>query len=607
MEFQSLSQIAASGTKPQTPATPTVPKFQSLTQISAAKQPTTPAVVASDNNNSVTSKFPTLTQIKGGPAIPQNNPSPTQPQGKNLSQTVPGGKGLLGNLFPNTYQQLQDPSEGFDLKKAGEDAVNTIKSAFTDEYQRMKDYIEPNQTPSQLVSSRTKVLSGAANVVFSPISAIFAGAKHIPILDQVAKVVTLPFSVAGEGATGISNAVIDKLPLSQKTKDTIKPGIGEIFALAAQIAVGRVVEAKGEKFNELKTKYGEKDATTIVNKANELAKEKMAAPVDETPAKVSGIKPKVVESELYDSGKIEGYDIGKTKKYSTIHEGGKTKIVEGTPVKITDGIDTFLHEGDGGWVVSESSTGRYIADSRTKGGAIAKADTIISQFGEDKFRQTIANKQLNNTDKLRTPETSPQIPADRVEQGGGVVPQAQTEVTPQVGEGSKVSGVAKQIEAKAVEKGLVDKGYNELANYDSSTIKEQSNLATKYSVDEINKIATGESPLPKELKPGTPLSIAEDYAIKNNDIDLLRKLAKSPLATQISDAASELSLSRMRDSNSPVTIARDIYKTKEEAFKKKYNGKTIKEVVDKQVAKGEKMIKPPKAFDWSAIIKEVRC
>ena len=182
---------------------------------------------------------------------------------------------------------------------------------------------------------------------------------------------------------------------------------------------------------------------------------------------------------------------------------------------------------------------------------------------------------------------------------GGVTTKAQTPIQP------KTSGVAKQIESKAVEKGMVDKGYSELAQYDSSTIKAQSKAASKYTIDDMNKIATGEKPLPKELKPGTPLSIAEDYAIKNKDTELLRKLANSPLAKQISESASELSLSRMRDTNSPVKIMRDIAKVKEEAFKKRYAGKSVKEVSDKVVSDIKKKVKPVDKYDWGNFVKSL--
>ena len=83
-------------------------------------------------------------------------------------------------------------------------------------------------------------------------------------------------------------------------------------------------------------------------------------------------------------------------KFPTIHEGGKIKMVEGTPVKIIDGVETFLHKGDGGWIVSEASTGRFISESRTSEGAIAKAHFNIDQVGKDKFLEFIKKRKLSD-------------------------------------------------------------------------------------------------------------------------------------------------------------------------------------------------------------------
>lgn len=88
------------------------------------------------------------------------------------------------------------------------------------------------------------------------------------------------------------------------------------------------------------------------------------------------------------------------KTYPTIHEGGVIKMVEGEPVKIISGVKTFLHKGDGGWVVSEETTGRFIADSKTKEGAIEKAKFNINKVGKKEFLKILKEKQL-------TPEQAP--------------------------------------------------------------------------------------------------------------------------------------------------------------------------------------------------------
>ena len=112
------------------------------------------------------------------------------------------------------------------------------------------------------------------------------------------------------------------------------------------------------------------------------------------------------------------------KKYPTIHEGGKVKMVEGKPVKIVDGVETFVHEGDGGWIVSEASTGRFIAESRSAEGAIAKAKFNIDEVGEEKFRKMLDENKLPEKD-LPAKGKAPKTEADDIEQaadGGGKKP-----------------------------------------------------------------------------------------------------------------------------------------------------------------------------------------
>lgn len=163
----------------------------------------------------------------------------------------------------------------------------------------------------------------------------------------------------------------------------------------------------------------------------------------------------------------------------------------------------------------------------------------------------------------------------------------------------KVSGVAKQIEQGAIERGLIDKGYENLPEYGASTIKEQSSMASKYSIDELTRIAeTGN--LPSGMKAGTPLSVLEDYAKANNDAALTLKLATSPLTTKISESASELSLSRMRSSTNPVDVIRTVMDDRMKVLEPKIS-KTVSEI--------KKSIKQPVPTkeSWTKFIDDITC
>lgn len=98
-------------------------------------------------------------------------------------------------------------------------------------------------------------------------------------------------------------------------------------------------------------------------------------------------------------------------EYPTIHEGGVVKMVKGEPVKIVDGVNTFVHKGDGGWVVSESSTGRFLAESASKEGAIAKASFNIENIGKEKFLELLdTHKKTFEKDPTPLQKTVPLEP-----------------------------------------------------------------------------------------------------------------------------------------------------------------------------------------------------
>ena len=175
----------------------------------------------------------------------------------------------------------------------------------------------------------------------------------------------------------------------------------------------------------------------------------------------------------------------------------------------------------------------------------------------------------------------------------------------------KPSGVAKQIEAKAIEKGLIDKGFDELADFSSSTIKQQAEMASQYSIDDMKLIAKGEVELPEGMRSGTALSVVEDFAIANNDVELLRELVKSPLTRQLSESASELSLSRIRESNSPVRKMEEIISDKIKYIEKK-TGKKVELLEKDEVIKIKSSINKTIAQkatkqSWSEFIDSIQC
>ena len=155
-------------------------------------------------------------------------------------------------------------------------------------------------------------------------------------------------------------------------------------------------------------------------------------------------------------------------------------------------------------------------------------------------------------------ESKPTQPPTK-EEGGFVLPKEEV-IKPT---GKTPSGVAKSLEANAIEKGLIDKGYDEYVGYDASTRKEQSQIASKYTPEEFMDFAFSVKPIPPELKPGTIVSVLQDYAMETNNVDIITRLSTDPSSiavSEVSEAGSVLSLSRMIDKASPVSLIKDLSK-----------------------------------------------
>jgi len=147
----------------------------------------------------------------------------------------------------------------------------------------------------------------------------------------------------------------------------------------------------------------------------------------------------------------------------------------------------------------------------------------------------------------------------------------------------KVSKIAKEIEAKAVEQHLTE-GFSQLAGYSPITIKEQSLLATDLvnsSLEGARSIIRGEVPLPENLKGTSLITAMEEYLVKNPNAEMIMELAKSPLVSGTSEAAQELRLAAERDPYSPLSVIKRL-EDNTKAVIEKNAGESISKVEEKR-------------------------
>lgn len=179
------------------------------------------------------------------------------------------------------------------------------------------------------------------------------------------------------------------------------------------------------------------------------------------------------------------------------------------------------------------------------------------------------------------------------------------DVNPSV-EGNKTSGIAKSINAKAIEQGLTSKGFDDLAEFNGTTFKEQAELVSKLDSEQAKAIVRGEQPLPPEIRSAALISAMEDLAKQTGDVALMQDLANSPLATKISESASELSLARMREQDSATMKLQEIKKARQSRMEKTKSKELQKTAKDAKV-ETEKVNLSPEEQSWDKFLTEIQC
>jgi len=543
------------------------------------------------------------------------------------------------NIFSSTIEKAKSIGKDiFNLKPSQEkkgvpysilflnSAIDTVKNTTSEEKKRVSNFFDvaiSKEPLSKKVAAGISVVSGVANVAFSPISALFAGAEQIPVLGTVSKAITLPFDVAGDIGKSDVHQLVNLLPVSKETKTNLREATDEIGALAGMIVLGgEAFKIAGSKIKELKTKFGEDGAKTIIEKATEKAKNIKVKSVEE-------IKPEIKAE------KVVPEIVGK-KSPITFREVPPTQIGEKIQLKTTPTEKAFIGEKIISKGIAPELQSFVLAATKAKN---------VEEFISSNWRN-INPKDINKplpqvlneiSEKRRLlqvemPSQPSLLQAQKVDdlrlayrefwqidqQGYKTLADFYDQATKGIKEikpetpTGKVSGIAKSIEAKAIEQGLTDKGFDKLAEYNPAIIKEQSKIMSDImdrDIEMAKRISTGKESLPKELKGATALSAMEDYAMETRDGQLALDLANSPIASEISTAGQTLRLTVERTPDSATAKIREIVKEREKVVEKKLKGKTA-DKTKSEIKKGlqDKITKAkPSKYDWNAFVDSITC
>lgn len=470
------------------------------------------------------------------------------------------GKGIVNDFKQPFDQGVQKITEGLSQ------AIPNIKLNPLNPT-GMVDLVNPNT-----VAGILKVISGVAQSALSPITGGFHVASQIPGIKQVTDAINIPFTATGFAGSWASGKAIDWIPdaiLSPESKNIIKQPIQDFSSLAAQTVFGGVIMDKIEGY---------------VSKGETITPETAKKIVDET--KVETQDHHAFQSEGLVPPKLEVNTPQDSGRYSTVHEGGVVKTVDGTPVKIVDGVETFTHKDENGnWVVSEVSTGRSLSGGGypTQKHAIDATRNLIDVKGVPEVQRQIAKMgTLNKENTLQS--SSPIEPNMKI---------------------ARVSKASSDINTSLVEKGFEAMKPETLATYDPITKKDQiqrvSDLMSR-DMEGAKGMATGKKPIEAGVHPQVLFNAIEADALKNNDITLLQKLAKSPLSAQLSEAGQTLGAHGFNDNpSSPVRAIQDVIKAREERATPKAR-KTVVDEVSSEIKKSA-----PTKQTWSDFVEQIKC
>lgn len=182
-------------------------------------------------------------------------------------------------------------------------------------------------------------------------------------------------------------------------------------------------------------------------------------------------------------------------------------------------------------------------------------------------------------------------------------------VAPETG---KVAKAASDINKRIAEKGFDELPEEELAKYTPVVRKQQVEAVSAALNDweKAQKMGLGQEKIPNDIDRQILFNAVKNKAEKDGNIELMRKLAASPLATERSVLAQQLGAAGVNNNpDSAVDNIAELAKVKEEAVAKRLKSgsvektrkevtRKIKETITKALSKKE---------DWESFISSIEC
>lgn len=559
----------------------------------------------------------------GFPLLNQDGSSRTPAPKYAIPSAISGAKqAILPKLPAVDANPLSTTNHGDFLNIAGK----SVEEALKDTKDRIHKAIDTWKSPSTNLQKGTDIASagvGILNSLLSPISGTLKGAETIPVLGQFAHIVNNIFGAVGGGASGLAGQAVDTSKLSPKTKETIKPLVEELSALASQIALGK---AGGKTLDLAKSKVADL-SKQVVDQVHEDVSPKTFLQSVEKPSVEPQNAPEPQIATKTTNTSQDGLTPSQSKMAHDFLSKQEDATVSADKEKLTNKIDQqkavvdFFENSDLSHAIKslqkyEGKRGEFKGElnlNNGKGKFGKNADTILREvFNDTENKYSAEELAQKYYDLKESYHQAKEGLSSLIKENKAVIKvEAPTDFKSPEGQydSVKTSRVGTSIEAKSVEKGLT-KGFGETAGYDPITIKDQAERASKVmgDIENAKKMVKGEVPMESGLKGEMLIKAMEDYAQKKGDVGLLQDIANSPLVSETSAHAQAMRILAERNPDSVVAKLQDVKKAKEANIEKK-TGKKVsqaKKDVVKEIKKSMEVTKPKKE-DWNSFIKALEC
>lgn len=661
-----------------TPVTTAVPKQSGLAGLVASSSQAQPL----DEHQSLSIKAQADADQSENDSIQANKPSTIIGEtisdlGRRAVNTATAPAKFVSDnaerLFPSTSQTVKelgvDPlSLKADPRKALSDVVANLKTTTETQTQNYRDMFE-QPTVAGKVGAGLNTAKGFADIAFSPVTTLFTAANDIPVLGSIAKIVSLPFNVAGDAGKDAGIQAVKDLPISQAAKDKIGPGIEEIYALAAQIMAGGAIHESVK--TELVNRFGAKDAATIEAKAQEMATAhqahddgvkaqgesvshpsieslvnnssandgntvysgakgdgttfhtpdletaqrhaRMAGATEVTKADITGknileVSPEDMQKAIEDPANREKYD---GVKFQVEGEPHPTYALFDKPAEST-GLDDAMAGAIMDAYKTDGMTEQELSDTIAKKAGIDPAATdkiaesakILKVEGGTPDGKWLADA-IKNPAGEETPNVNVNEPA-----APQLTPEQKTETPGSEGE-KATSALAQNTRTRAIEAGI-EADFGDLPEYTKMNMADEAAKADKLVSDDLDRALRiaemKETPAAGDPRAASVYKALELKADAEGNAELALRLAKSPLATEMSVKGQEIKALDRGGRDTTVKAIKDIQDERQKAAEKR-GGKSAKKETDstiKEARKAKDSVKVTKQT-WSDFIEQIKC